>query len=135
MAGRVPARLSAAQGRRFGLTVGLAFLVLASVMWWRTHPLAAQVLGSFGGLLVVAGLLAPTRLGPVERAWMRLAHAISKVTTPVVMAVMYFVLMTPLGIGRRVFGRNPLIHLATRDSFWHARPENSRRSRSMERQF
>ena len=60
MAERVPARLTAAQGRRFGLTVGLAFLVLAGIAWWRGHPTSVLVLGSLGTLLVLVSVVAIT---------------------------------------------------------------------------
>ena len=89
MATRVPARLTTAQGRRFGLTVGGAFLVFAAIAYWRGHSTSTAVLGGLGATLALAGLIIPAHLGPVERAWMRLAHLISKVTTPIVMGVMY----------------------------------------------
>jgi saxitoxin biosynthesis operon SxtJ-like protein len=135
MATRIPTRLTPREGRRFGLTVGGAFLVLAGVSWWRGHLVASAVLGSIGGALMVAGLVLPTHLGPVERGWMALAHAISRVTTPIVMAVMYFVVLTPAGLLRRTFAQNPLTHAETTSGFWKTRPANARRSASMERQF
>ena len=64
MAAGVPARLTAAQGRRFGLTVGGAFLVFAAIAWWRGHPTTIDVLGSLGGVLCLAGLVVPTLPGP-----------------------------------------------------------------------
>ena len=134
MAERIPARLTAAQGRRFGLTVGAAFLVLAGIAWWRGHPTVTTVLGTLGGVLVVAGLIIPTHLGPVERAWMALAHAISKVTTPIVMGVMYLFVLTPVGLLRRA-RNNPLVHEPAQAGFWKERPAGSRQSRSMHRQF
>lgn len=127
MAAGIPARLTAAQGRRFGLTVGGAFLLFAAIAWWRGHPTTVTVLGSLGGALTVAGLVIPTLLGPVERAWMKLAHLISKVTTPIVMGVMYLVVMTPVGLLRRSFGGNPMEHTATQSSYWKSRPEGERR--------
>ena len=76
MADRVPARLTAAQGRRFGLTVGLAFLVLAGIaLVAGAHDQRAGARRRWAPLLVLAGLVVPTQLGPVERAWMQLAHA------------------------------------------------------------
>ena len=135
MAKRIPARLTSAAGRRFGLTVGTAFLVFAAIAYWRGHPTASMVLAAPGAALVLAGLALPTHLGPVERAWMKLAHVISKVTTPIVMAVMYLVVLTPVGVLRRRLGGNPLAHSPTSDGYWKARPENARRSASMQRQF
>jgi len=135
MATRVPARLTRAEGRRFGVTVGLAFVALAGVAWWRAHPSAAIGLGALGGALILAGLAIPSHLGPVERAWMKLAHIISKVTTPIVMGVMYFLVLTVVGLVRRTVGRNPMEQVETNRSFWQQRPEGSRRSASMLRQF
>ncbi|MCC7123553.1 MAG: hypothetical protein IT178_01800 [Acidobacteria bacterium] len=126
MAAGVPARLTAAQGRRFGLTVGGAFLVFAAIAWWRGHPTTTTVLTGLGGTLSLAGLIIPTYLGPVERGWMRLAHLISKVTTPIVMGVMYLLVMTPVGLLRRTLGGNPMVHHAENASYWKARPEGKR---------
>jgi hypothetical protein len=134
MAGPVPARLTAAQGRKFAFTVGAAFLVLSAVVMWRGKPTVASVLGGLGGLLLVAGVVAPTALGPVERAWFGLAHAISKVTTPIVMGILYFVILTPAGLLMRTFGRNSLEHGSGTGSAWVRRPENARRG-DLERQF
>jgi hypothetical protein len=127
-------RFTASQGRRFGLTVGTAFLVFAAIAWWRGSGTTANVLGLLGAALAAAGLLLPAQLGPVERAWMALAHAISKVTTPIVMAAMYLLVMLPVGILRRTFGGNPLTHAPRQHGYWRERPATSRRS-SMQRQF
>lgn len=126
---------TSSQGRRFGFTVGAAFLVFAAVAWWRGHPTTLAVLGGLGTLLVVAGLVVPGQLGPVERAWMAMAHAISRVTTPIVMGVIYLVVMWPIGALRRALGGNPMVHVEQERSFWRARPEGRRRSGSMLRQF
>jgi hypothetical protein len=134
LAERIPARLSAAQGRRFGLTVGGAFLVLAAIFWWRDKDRLLIGTASIGSLLVLAALLIPTRLGPVERAWMRLAHLISKVTTPIFMGVLYLLVFTPVGLLMRGVGKRPLTRSDNNGGFWVARGENSRRS-NLQRQF
>lgn len=134
MAGRVPVGLSAAaQGRKFGFTVGGAFAVLAGIVWWRQHPNIATGFGIAAGLLLAGAAIVPAALGPVEKAWMGLAHAISKVTTPIFMGVVWYVVITPIGILRRTFGRDPLIPQAMSGSWWvdvSQRPQSS-----MARQF
>lgn len=134
MATRVPAGLTAAEGRRFGLTVGAAFLVLTAFLVWRSHLKTAAALGAIGTVLVVAGLAVPTRLGPVERGWMKFAHLISKVTTPIVMGVMYLLVLTPFGLLRRLFGGNPLEHAVDAGGYWKKRPAGRGRS-NLTRQF
>ena len=109
MATAVHARLTSGEGPRFGLTFGSAFLVFATVALWRVRPTAAALPGSIGLVLAIAGILIPTRLAPGERAWMALARAISFVTTPIVMAVMYFGIITPVGLLRRLVDDNPIV--------------------------
>lgn len=135
VADRVPTRLTAREGRRFAFTVGAAFLALGGVGLWRGGGVMTTVFLGLAAALGVAGAAAPTQLGPVERAWMGLAHAISKVTTPIVMGVMYLVVLTPVGLLRRTFGGNPLVHAPRGAGYWQSRPEGARRSASLERQF
>lgn len=134
MARGVSARLTAAEGRKFGLVVGGAFLILGAVLAWRTHRVASLVAVGLGSALIVAGLAVPTRLGPVYRAWMGLAHAISKVTTPVVMGVIYFLVLTPTGILARLFGHRPLSRPPGAVTYWQNRPAGARRG-AMDHQF
>jgi hypothetical protein len=133
MAGSLPARLSAREGRKFGLTVGIAFLVLGALAYWRAGLVLGAVFGSLGVLLLGGGLLLPTRLGPVQRAWMGLAHAISKVTTPIIMGVIYFLILTPAGLLRRTIGDNQLVRKPgsgglVSGGFWIEREPGHRKS-------
>ena len=52
--------MTAAEGRKFGLTVGIAFLVLAGITWWREHPTLTLMFAGLGGGLGAGGLLVPT---------------------------------------------------------------------------
>jgi Saxitoxin biosynthesis operon protein SxtJ len=124
---------TAAAGRKFGATVGAAFLALAFVARWRAHPTSFVVFAILGLALLGAGLAIPTALGPIERAWMAMAKAISKVTTPVFMAVVYFVVLSPIAMLRRAFGGNALVHHTGSLGFWKDRRELPRSS--MDRQF
>lgn len=125
MAQGIPARLSATEGRSFAWTVGTAFLALAAVAWWRSRPLAYVVLGALGAVLWVAGLAVPGRLGPLKATWMRLAHAISLVTTPVFLGVVFFLVIAPIGLVMRLSGRSPIRHQPVESSFWFRRTDES----------
>ena len=118
MAHGIPARLTPAEGRKFGLTVGLAFGGLAAIMWWRDHPLPLYIFGGLAIGLIAAGGIIPRQLGPVYRAWMGVGLVISKVTTPVFMGIVFFVVIAPVGLLMRLFGRNPIRHRAVNQSYW-----------------
>lgn len=133
MEDRVPARLTTKEGRKFGLLVGGAFLVFGGISRWRGHETVPYVLWSLGGLLFLGGLLIPGMLGPVYRAWMGLATVLSKITTPIFMGVVYFIVLTPVGLFRRMLGKNSLVR-PQGDSFWIDRAPGSRRG-DIKRQF
>ncbi len=135
MATGIPARLSAAEGRKFGLTVGGAFLVLAGLLYWRGRMGLVPWFGGLGAILAAAGLVVPTLLGPLQRAWMGLAHQISRVTTPIFMAVIYYLVLTPVGLVMRLSGRRMLVHEAGPHGFWRDRESGPSAPERMERQF
>jgi Saxitoxin biosynthesis operon protein SxtJ len=103
-----PARLTAPEGRRFAFTLAAAFGGLAALLWWRERRTIATVFAGVAVALALAGLLLPGRLGPLYRGWMGFAQALSKVTTPIFMGVVYFLVITPVGLMRRAVGGNPL---------------------------
>ncbi len=125
--------MTASEGRRFALPVGVALAALGALVLWRGQERVAWLLLLAGSLLFVAGLVVPTRLGPVERLWMGMAHAISRVTTPVFMSIVYFLVLTPVGFLRRTFARNPLRRDPAEPSWWV--PHQSRDADSLNRQF
>lgn len=128
--------LEAKEGRKFGLTVGIAFGLLAAFLLWREHMLVARIFGGIGGALVLGGLLIPRQLKPVERGWMWMAHQISKVTTPIVMGIVYFLVVTPIGLGFRILKGNPLVHSAdAQNGYWVSREQPDAAEIDMRRQF
>lgn len=129
----IPARLTPQEGRKFGFTVGAAFAVLAGLAWWADHPVAWRAFAVFGGALLVAGAIIPTFLGPVQRGWMSFAHLLSKITTPVFMSIVYFLVITPIALIRRSMGHQPMKHAENDRGFWIPAPSGGRSD--MERQF
>lgn len=110
---------TARDGRKFAFPVGTAFLVLAALLFWRDKTLAYQVTAGLGGTLYLLGAVIPGKLGPVYNGWMKMALMISKVTTPIFMSIVYFVVLTPTGLLMRIFGRRPMRHSLQDGGYWH----------------
>jgi hypothetical protein len=98
--------------------VGAAFLVLAGIAWWRDRILLMEIFAGVGGALLILGVVIPGQLGPVYRAWMGLAHMISKVTTPIFLAIVYFLAIAPIGLIMKLLGKDPLRHDPKDGSLW-----------------
>ena len=135
MARRIPTGLEAREGRKFGLTVGTAFLVLGGIALWRGRELPTQILWGLGGLLILGAARLPAKLKPVERAWMAMALQISKVMTPIVMGIVYFLVLTPIALVMRSTKGNPLVHRTNATGYWFTKGEGQDAKSDMRRQF
>ena len=98
---------SSAELRRFGLTVGGMFLLLGLASWWRGHYWPPRVFWTVGLLLLVPGLVAPAVLGPVQRGWMRGAAALGEVNSRIILTLLFYLVIAPVGFVLRRF-RDPL---------------------------
>lgn len=127
--------MTKSEGRRFAFPVGLAFLALGGLTLWRGHGTVAALFGGLATVLFLAGALVPDRLGPVHRAWMAMAMAISKVTTPIFLGIVYFLVVAPTGLVMRLLGRNPLRREPSGGSYWVKREPGPARRSDMNRQF
>ena len=93
--------------RKFGLSVGGAFVVLGALSRWRGHQLPPIVLWTLGGALLVPGVLLPALLAPVERAWLKFAEVLGTVNTRVILSALFYAVLTPIGLVLRAV-RDPL---------------------------
>lgn len=117
-------------GRVFAFTLAAGFLFVALVGAWRDIAVLTSSGLALGVASFLAGLLIPGRLEPVRRGWMALGEAIGRVTTPIMLAIVYYLVLTPTGLIRRALVKRP----RSATSYWHARPPLPPRSK-MERQF
>lgn len=126
-------RLTAKEGRKFAFTLGIAFAVIGFLFAWRWGQSIGLVLWMISGALVVAGIFIPTQLGGVSRMWMAFGEAISKVTSPIIMAIMFYLLLTPAGFLMRLSGKNPLRHKEHNKGYWL--PAKKSKIEDLENQF
>lgn len=114
--------------REFGLLVGGVLLTLGG--WWLyrgKYGALPVALLSIGAALVVLGASAPKSLVVPNRLWMGLAEALGFVMTRVILGVVFFLLVTPIGLLRRLSGGDPLSRRARRaESYW--KPYTERRN-------
>lgn len=95
--------------RKFGLTTGAIIAVLFGVIfpWLFSRGIPRWPWIVFVVLAVWASV-APSTLRLVYRGWMRLGLLISRITTPLILGIIFFVVIAPIGLLRRVFGRDSM---------------------------
>lgn len=119
----------------FALIVSGALLVIAAYQQWRG---AAQwvflTLVSIAALLLLLAAVAPVLLRPVYRGWMRAGEALGWLNTRILLTLVFFLVVTPIGLLMRLFGRSPMA-TAQRDSYWTDVDPHSYGDRHVEKQF
>jgi hypothetical protein len=95
--------------RRFALATGAMLVLLFAVLlpWllglpWPRWPWLV------GGALALWGLIAPASLGPLYRGWMRFGLVLSRVTTPLVLGIVFFGIFAPIALVMRLRGRDTM---------------------------
>lgn len=132
----ISARLSPLELKRFGFTIVLPLALLAAVINWRGHTILPAVLAGLAAMLAGLALLAPKLLRPVHILWMGLVNALGWLNTRLLLGLVYFLVITPIGVVMRFVGRDPLDRqLRDRSSYWVDRNPHLVASGSMERQF
>ncbi|HLD25603.1 MAG TPA: SxtJ family membrane protein [Candidatus Andersenbacteria bacterium] len=82
---------------QFSHTVGIAFCLLGTLLLWRERSLGWLLLLA-GVVLFLTGLLAPAALQPVYRAWMGVARLLGEIMSRLILAIVYYVIVMPIGI-------------------------------------
>ena len=93
--------------RAFGFVFVGAFLVIGMLpLVWGSGVRVWSLMVAAGFMLVA--LAAPSLLGPLNRAWMRLGMLLHRIVSPIVLGIMFFLVITPMGIVMRLLGKDPL---------------------------
>lgn len=95
--------------REFGLTTGIAIVVIFGLFFpwllerdWPTWPWL------IAAMLWLPALVRPLWLRQVYRGWMRFGLLASRVMTPLVLGIVFFGMITPMALVRRLTGKDPM---------------------------
>ena len=119
--------------RRFGWTVGGVFAVLGGLLLFRHRTAAGAVAVSLGGTLLLFAAAAPALLAGPHRAWLALARSLGRVNSAIFLFLTFFLILTPLGVVLRLFGRDELRRRGPAPpTMWSPYPERNRDPRHFE---
>ena len=119
--------------RSFGF---LFFIVFAGLGLW---PLTKGY--SFNLFLILIsliflflGLINSKLLSPLNKAWIKFGELLGLIIAPIIMAFVYFIVLTPISLIVRIFGKDllGLKFLKKKDTYWIKR---NKKLSSMKKQF
>lgn len=122
--------------RKFGLLVGGVCTLLGLWFQYRGKPFAPWFLWP-GASLVVVGLILPEALKFIYLPWMALGLALGFLVSSVVLAVLFFVVITPLSLMARAAGKDFLNRRlqSGAGSYWQERRGREGETSRFEKQF
>jgi large-conductance mechanosensitive channel len=125
--------------RAFGCTVGTVLMVIAAAKAFMTGAVTPGAILIFapGAVLLLLGICAPSRLSALNRLWLKIGAVIAKIINPIVLALLFFLVVTPMALVMRIAGKRPLrlVPDRTAASYWIAREAPEGEPSSMRRQF
>jgi hypothetical protein len=124
--------------RGFGITFAVVFALMALWLWLRKDlPLWAVASLALSLATLAAAYLAPTALRPFNLLWFRFGMLLHHIVTPVIMGLLFFLVVTPMGIVMRALGKDFLRLRRGPDagSYWIDRVPEMDAKTSMKNQF
>jgi membrane-associated phospholipid phosphatase len=122
--------------RKFGITMGIALLVIAALIMAR-HKQNALVAVTISMLFFVFTFSLPILLKPIYIFWMRLAFILGWINTRLILIIMFYLVFTPIGLVIKLFGLDLLDRKIEKEkhSYWINKGKKIFDPSGYERQF
>ena len=111
--------------KKFGFFFSVVFFTVSAYSIYVQNQIFAYTLFVVALLFFVTTLLKPELLLPLNKLWMQFGLLLGMVINPIVMAFIFFGLITPFSIILRMMGRDELRLKKTSESHWTPRAQNS----------
>ena len=118
--------------KSFGLLFAFVFLVVA--LWPILKNNSINLIALFSSIsLLIISFIKPELLKPFNYLWMKLGLVLGKIVPPIIMFMIFFTIITPIGLLLRIFKKDLLcLKFTNEDTYWQDRKENVT---TMDKQF
>ena len=121
--------------RSFGITIGIILFIISAVLFYYDKS-SYQIIAYIGGGFISLGLIIPILLKPIYILWMTFAVILGWVMTRVILSMVFYFIMTPIGLITRLVGEDFLdLKKLNSNSYWNKRDSSKELSQDYEKQF
>ncbi len=122
--------------KKFGITMGIAFLVITFVILIRARHNVIPALAVSLAFFISASLF-PSVLKPIYILWMKLAFVLGWINARLILIIIFYLLFTPIGLIMRLFRADLLDRKIekNKDSYWKRREKKAFNPVDYERLF
>ena len=122
--------------RQFGYTMGIVLGVFGGLFLWRGKEWYSYFV-ALSVLFFFLALVFPLLLKPIHKLWMSLAVLLGWFMTRVILSVLFYVVITPIGFIMRMSGKDLLNRKIEKgsESYWIVRKKVAHNREDYEKQF
>ena len=121
--------------RSFGVTIGIIVLIIAGLLLYKENE-SSQIFLYIAGAFFGLGLLIPIILKPIYIIWMVFAVILGWIMTRVILSLLFYIIMTPIGVVMRILGNDLLgLNKSNKESYWNNREGDLELNQDYEKQF
>ena len=122
--------------KKFGITMGIILSIIGFFLLWKKNNNYNYIL-FLAAAFFITGLILPSILSPIYKAWMALAVVMNFIMTRVIMAVIFYLIVTPTGLIASLTGKKFLDMKIDKSakSYWIIREKTNKLKSDYERQF
>ncbi len=122
--------------KKFGVTIAIALALLGGLFLWRKGS-GGLYFFIFSAVFLGLALIFPVVLKPVQKVWMTAAVILGWMMTRLILSILFYLVLTPIGTIARVCGRTRLDVRYSRDatSYWISRKGHEFKKENYEKQF
>tara|TARA_Y100001970_G_scaffold121071_1_gene150182 strand:- start:69353 stop:69754 length:402 start_codon:yes stop_codon:yes gene_type:complete len=122
--------------RNFGFLFFFVFLVASYFLYEISNKAYFLISIAFSLLFLSTALFLPSILTPLNRAWMKFGFLLGRIVSPIILGLLFFVLITPVAIISKVFGRDELrLKMKDTTTYWIKRDPSGPDKESFKNQF
>jgi len=129
-------KITGSSNRSFGLVFTVVFFLIGLFPLINSGSIRIWSMG-LGGVFLLVSLLRPEVLQPLNDLWTKFGLLLNKMISPILLAALFFLVVTPVGILMRIFSGNPMKPKfdPNASSYWIKRDPPGPKPESMSDQF
>ena len=110
--------IKVSSNRSFGIVFFIVFLLIATYPLLNGNDVRVwSLLISFGFLIL--GLMNSKILSPINKLWFKFGLILGKIISPLIMGIIFFVVVTPIGVVMRVLKKDLLnLKYNQKETYW-----------------
>ena len=121
--------------RSFGITIGIILFIISAILFYY-DKLSYQIIAYIGGGFIALGTIIPILLKPIYILWMTFAVILGWIMTRVILSIIFYFIITPIGLITRLLGEDFLaLKKSNSGSYWNNRDQSVELNQDYEKQF